>query len=224
MKISPSIYLIQQASGCNVYLVSNDDLALIDAGTSGNLEAVEDYMERLDRKIEALSYIFLTHSHLDHISSAPEIADKAGAKIFAHELDSPYISGRKKRGFFMRIGDFISRKPEFNVDVRVKEGEEIGDFKVIHTPGHTEGSASFLYEEEGALFVGDAIRSKEKIPFGKEGKLSLSPSLFSESVKDMKNSVKRIREIDPDLLLPGHGPPISEDVSVRMDELIEGLD
>lgn len=220
MGISSSVHLIQEASGCNVYLIEDDDLILIDTGTSGNLETVEDYIEGLDRKIEDLTHILLTHSHLDHISSAPEIVDRTGAKTLAHELDSPYISGEKKRGILMRIGDFISRKPKFNVDIQVKGGEEFGNFEVVHTPGHTEGSVSFFYREEEALFVGDTIRSDGKFPFGEEGKLSLSPRIFSESAEDMKTSVKKIREIKPNFLLQGHGPPISEEVIRQLDELI----
>lgn len=220
MRISSSIHWIQEASGCNVYLVESDNLSLIDTGTSGNLGAIEDYIKSLDREIDDLNRILLTHSHLDHISSAPEIVDKTGAKTFAHELDSPYIRGEKKRGILMRIGDFFSRRPEFDVDVRVESGEEIGGFQVIDTPGHTEGSVSFFFEEEGALFVGDAIRGGGRIPFEEEGRFTLSPGIFSESEEDMKNSVEKIRKIETDLILPGHGKPVSKEITRRLDELI----
>ncbi|PTD94693.1 hypothetical protein C9439_01195 [archaeon SCG-AAA382B04] len=146
--------------------------------------------------------------------------DRIGAKTLAHELDSPYISGKKKRNILIRMGDFIFRKPKFNVDIQVEGGGEFRDFEVIHTPGHTEGSVSFFYPKEKALFVGDAIGSGSWHPFGEEGKLSLTPKIFSESTKDMKNSVKKMREIEPNLLLPGHGPPVSEDVIRQLDELI----
>lgn len=220
MRISSSIHLIEEASGCNVYLVENKELTLIDTGMPGNLEAVEEYIEGLDRNMEDLSHILLTHSHFDHVSSAPEIIERTGAKTLAHELDSPYISGKKKRGILIRMGDFIFRKPKFKVDIQGKGGEEFLNFEVINTPGHTEGSVSFFYPKEKALFVGDAIGSDTLYPFGEEGKLSLSPQIFSENTKDMKNSVKRMREIEPNLLLPGHGSPISEEVIRQLDELI----
>lgn len=223
MRITSSIHLIQEASGCNVYLVENDDLTLIDTGTSGNLGKVEEYIKDLDRKIKDLSHILLTHSHLDHVSSAPEIVNRTGAKTLAHKLDSPYINGEKKRGILMKIGDFVSRKPKFNVDIQVSGGEEIKGFEVVHTPGHTEGSASFFYKKKGALFGGDTIRSDGKFPFGEEGSLSLSPRIFSENMAEMKTSVKKIREIKPNFLLPGHGLPISERVSRRLDKLIHNF-
>mgnify|MGYP006302539793 CR=1 FL=1 len=224
MKISPSLHLIDEAGGCNVYLVEGDDLILIDSGTPGNFEPVEKYVESIGREIEDLTHIFLTHSHVDHVSSASKIADRSGAKILAHELDSPYIRGEMGRNILMRAGDFLAGKPKFDVDIAVDGGEVIEGLEVIHTPGHTEGSVSFFYEGEGALFVGDAIRSDGGFPFGSDGNLSLSPKFFSESMGEMKASFEKIREIGPDLLLPGHGPPISEDVGRRLDELNRKID
>ena len=224
MKISSNIHLIREASGCNIYLLESDDLILIDTGTPGNLEVVESYVEGLDREIQELSSVLLTHSHLDHVSSAPEIRSKTGTKIIAHRLDSRYLSGERKRGMLMRIGDLLSRKPNFDVDNFAEDGDEIEGFKIIHTPGHTEGSLSFYYEKERALFVGDGIRSDGKFPFGKRGNLSLSPAFFSESVSEMENSVKKIiNEVEPDLLLPGHGPPVSREIDRKIKELIQGF-
>ena len=119
------------------YITSNGEAAIIDP-----LREVQPYLERLDRDGVKLKYIFETHFHADFVSGHLDLSRKTGA---------PIVYGPNAQPEF----DFIS----------AKDGEvfTLGNvsIKVLHTPGHTMESTSFLLLDENgkehALFSGDTL-------------------------------------------------------------------
>jgi glyoxylase-like metal-dependent hydrolase (beta-lactamase superfamily II) len=76
---------------------------------------------------------------------------------------------------------------------------------VIHTPGHTPGSASFLFERHGALFVGDALYMWN--PMNGSRVPQVGPSFFNVSNESCFVSLEALEPIQADVVLPGHGDP-----------------
>lgn len=138
-----------------------------DPGTSECL--VVDPGDRPERILEALAgkqvrAILLTHRHDDHKGALPEVTAATGAPVMAHELDAPRIYEPIRRGYAspacvaaMAEAVAAGRK----VDRALKEGDEVGlagrTFRVIHTPGHSEGSMCLYCADEKLLFTGDTL-------------------------------------------------------------------
>jgi glyoxylase-like metal-dependent hydrolase (beta-lactamase superfamily II) len=80
------------------------------------------------------------------------------------------------------------------VDIELEEGDKIADFEVIHTPGHTKGGIC-LWDGE-SLISGDTIFAG-----GGVGRMDIGGDY-----NDMKNSVRRLTELDIKNIYPGHGP------------------
>ena len=119
------------------YITSNGEAAIIDP-----LRETEPYMERLQKDNVKLKYIFETHFHADFVSGHVDLAKQTGAAI---------VYGP-------------NAKPDFEF-ISAKDGEEfnIGEvtIKVLHTPGHTMESTTYLLKDETGkdhcIFSGDTL-------------------------------------------------------------------
>jgi hydroxyacylglutathione hydrolase len=111
---------------------------------------------------------------------------------------------------------FVRFKP-VKPDVLLKDGEQVDGLRVIHTPGHTQGSTCLHSEALKAMFVGDALRTDKK----RTPRLPSADMTFN--TEEAKNSVRKIASCEFELLLPGHGPPILADASTKVKELAAGL-
>jgi glyoxylase-like metal-dependent hydrolase (beta-lactamase superfamily II) len=84
------------------------------------------------------------------------------------------------------------------VDRILEEGDKIHDFDVLHTPGHTKGGIC-LYNGE-ILISGDTVFAD-----GGYGRMDIGGNL-----EDMKESLKRLKNLNVKYLLPGHGPWVKD--------------
>lgn len=140
--------------GANTYLAINEDskqAVLIDAGIKA--EAVLEYLEKNGVELVA---ILLTHGHPDHLLSLKEIADATGAPSYMHPEDAKLLEYIPPMLLNMMGLDKLELPEEFLPLEDEQELELAGmDFKVLYTPGHSEGSVCFLVG--GVLFAGDLI-------------------------------------------------------------------
>lgn len=127
----------------NCYLVlGKTSMVLIDPGAQG--DRVVAHMKKLGKQLE---YIFITHGHHDHVGALNAIlAAYPGCPVYIHKEDAK--------------GDEMF--PVSLDDVRImtyKEGDAFTfldmDFHVLHTPGHSKGSVTLLYDD--VLFTGDTL-------------------------------------------------------------------
>lgn len=155
------------------------EAAVIDPGFDG--EKISSLIKNHGLR---LKYIFLTHSHFDHVSAIPELK----------------FTGKNKFG----NNEFkvIMHEKEENsklADIQTKEGDVfyLGKKKieVIETPGHTKGSVCYLFDNK-YLFTGDTMFSN-----GAYGRTDLSGG----SEKDMKESLKKLMKLNEKIkVYPGH--------------------
>ena len=101
--------------------------------------------------------IILTHAHIDHIAGLEDLLAAVGdVPVYIHEAEVPYLGSP-----MLNLSTLIMGQPyTFGGKVQpVKDGDVIRAaglcFKVIHTPGHTDGSSCFLTED--TLFSGDTL-------------------------------------------------------------------
>ena len=135
------------------------------------------------------------------------------AQVAIHEADAPRLAGEKKLkevkgpiGVLLGVMGVFMRFAPVKPDILLKDSDNIFDLKVIHTPGHTDGSIS-LYKENETIFVGDAMRTDS------QGAPHLPSGAMTVDLERAKESVKEISTFQYKALLPGHGPPITQDAS-----------
>ncbi|NVK28415.1 MAG: MBL fold metallo-hydrolase [Flavobacteriia bacterium] len=166
------------------YITSNGEAAVIDP-----LRESEPYLERLERDGVKLKYIFETHYHADFVSGHLDLARKTGATI---------VYGPKSN-------------PSFDAhEATDNEVFKIGDvsLKVLHTPGHTQESSTYLLidenDEERAIFTGDTLF------LGDVGRpdLAIKTDLTQEDLAGMLFDSLRSKIMplpDSITVYPGHG-------------------
>ena len=193
MKISEQVYQIridfqvtpQVQRYVYVYLLMGEKCCLIDAGVAGSEAVISTYMKKLGRDISDIKALFLTHAHPDHIGAAAAIKEISGCEVYASEkeirwfedIDTQYKE-RPIPNFYTLVGDSVK------VDHCIREGQNVKIqqgmmLKVMETPGHSDGSLSWLLDEQRILFCGDAIPALDDVP------------IFTDLVKSQE-SIKRI--------------------------------
>ncbi len=137
-----------------------------------------------------------THGHIDHIGANREIKEKFDIPLCIHRDDEPILKNVLQSELSFFLGAQESPPP----DQYLEEGEtiKIGKFslRVIHTPGHSPGSVSFL--GDGFLLSGDTLF------FGGVGRTDLPGGSWPELVNSIKTKILTMPDEMP--LLPGHGP------------------
>ena len=189
------------SNNCNTYLIDGSERILIDPGHVMHFDHVRKGLAELGLGVEDIDAVIVTHAHPDHIE-AVRLFKGGSARVAMHEMAWQLIAS---------FGPMIDPNMDINIlkpDVFLGEGRmEMGDvaFEVIHTPGHSPGSVSLYWPEKKALFVGDLIFEegigRTDIPGGDGAQL--------------KESIRRMADLDVELLLPGHGGVIRGKTAVQ---------
>lgn len=181
----------------NSYIVIDDstnDAVVIDVPP----DSKDDIKKILENEKANLKEIWLTHSHWDHTGDAPDLRDEKDVPILLHKSDEYRLLDPNSYLGFSIPYKFRAAK----ADSYIKENDElfIGSikFRVIETPGHTEGGVSFYCEEENILIVGDTL-FKDSIG---------RTDLHGGDIHTLLNSIKEKVITLPDStdVYPGHGP------------------
>lgn len=133
---------------------------LIDTGFPGQLEDLRVAMQQVGVSLDQLNVVILTHQDVDHIGSLPDILHQCSQpiKVYAHELDQPYIQGELP----LLKDSHLQNLPIGKVDHILIDGQELpfcGGIQVIHTPGHTPGHISLYLKQSKTLIAGDSMYS-----------------------------------------------------------------
>ncbi|MCD8325440.1 MAG: MBL fold metallo-hydrolase [Lachnospiraceae bacterium] len=140
--------------------------------------------------------ILLTHGHFDHILGAQELRGASGARIYAYAGEDRLL---KDSGLNLSAGNGVGCTVKVNAYLRDQEKFSAAgmECRVIATPGHTEGSCCFYFEESGILVAGDTLFAE-----------SVGRTDFpTGSMSALMRSVKERLFVLPDetKVYPGHG-------------------
>ena len=141
------------AYGTNCFLAydENNIAYFFDCG-GRNLDKVYDFINEHNLN---LKYIVLTHGHGDHIEGLNDLSsDYPEAKVYIGEEEKDFLYNSELSLSDRIFGEIFRFKGDIHT---VKEGDMVGDFKVIDTPGHTIGSKSFYYKNDKILITGDTL-------------------------------------------------------------------
>jgi glyoxylase-like metal-dependent hydrolase (beta-lactamase superfamily II) len=193
----------------NMYLLRVPaGFVLIDAGTGWTVGGTLRQLRGLP-----LTMVALTHAHPDHQGAAHEVCRRFRVPLACHEADADAMEGRRPMEPNNWLVKMLRRGfsgPPHPVSIRFRGGEKVGEWEVVHTPGHTAGHVVFLRRSDGVAVAGDVIRNASVT--GGWGRLALTPDIFNVSPPGALESVRALAMLRPSLLLPGHGPP-SRDIA-----------
>jgi hydroxyacylglutathione hydrolase len=182
MKITETIYTFKHqfrlALGENQYadrfvysyILVSKKVCLIDAGVWGTAPQLQGYLKQIGRSPQEISMVLMTHAHPDHIGGCLAIKKASSASFYAHPADKPWIEDVEKQYRERPILNFFELvEGPVPVSRELKEGDTISwdkgkTIRVLETPGHSLGSISLFFEEEGALFTGDVVPAAGTIP------------------------------------------------------------
>ena len=179
----------------NTYLVVNDEdkeALLIDPG-SANDELDKAVLGVLEQN--RIVYILLTHGHFDHIGGVAHYQKMTGAKVVCEVQDEEFV---KNDAFNLSTLFWCGNWEKFSIDIALKDGDTLPfgkkTIKLLHTPGHTQGSCCYLLGD--ALFSGDTLMCS-----------SIGRTDFATGdVGQMKESLEKLKSICEDYTVyPGHG-------------------
>jgi hydroxyacylglutathione hydrolase len=178
----------------NVFILYEDgseDAVIIDVAQGAR--SLFDRVKELDLK---LVMIINTHGHTDHTAEDELLRELTRAKLAIHELDAYRLALEDEAS--RSLG--IPKKP-IEPDVQLRSGQDIkfgknALLKVLHTPGHTEGSICLYDAKDGQLFSGDTLF---QAGYGRVDGMGSSP-------EEMKSSLKKLLELPGSTeVYPGHG-------------------
>lgn len=237
MKIIPlSVPTPFYVGDVNVYLIREDPVTLIDVGpkTAEASDALRRGLAENGLKFSDIRRILLTHAHEDHCGLAKQVRDEAkNADIFIHKWETGQLVGRLSHESHQRLlhrsgvpeavfnemrelYQKVSLLTDSLADGDLKplnDGEEFefagGSIKVLHTPGHTPGSCSFLRESNRTLVCGDCIL-KRITPNPILSPDPIDPDKRFRSLAEYLVSLAKLRSYSPTLVYGGHGEPVTD--------------
>ncbi len=198
---------------CNQYILRDSDtgeLSLFDAGNGLTLNGLVEGLKRLDLQLDDITRVYITHEHVDHVLGLYHILNKMidnQPQIFAFgETANILRNGIEEKIFPGSIQSFGINAKYFGVkiipinitELTLFESINIGTnfaFKILYTPGHSPGSICYYEERVKILIPGDLIFTG-----GSFGRYDFPGG----SLQKLKESIKRISELDVKYLLPGH--------------------
>jgi glyoxylase-like metal-dependent hydrolase (beta-lactamase superfamily II) len=173
----------------------NGTLVLHEAGNLciDPVDPPEAVLDRLAK--ESVARILITNRN--HTRAANRVRERTGASVSIHPADAAY-----------------ARDQGTSIDVDLEVGQRVGPFTIVGVPGKSPGEVAFHDAANKLLIVGDAMIGNPP------GRLSLLRERVMDDPARLRESVRRLLELDFDVLLVGDGAPIRTGARERLRELV----
>lgn len=150
-----------------------------------------------------IDFVINTHTHADHFSGNAALAKISRAKLAAFELAAPklrdpypFMNAIRSRFApelpFMPVAPGIAPQEP---DLVLKDGDSLGDLRIVHTPGHDTDAVSLFDERTGTLFSGDALQGRGTRSSG---------VAFYQDLEAYLASLDTVEKLAPRRILAGH--------------------
>lgn len=159
-----------------------------------------DYGEQIFQAMKnngfEVAAILLTHGHFDHIWGCSKLRQLTSAPVYAYEGEEEVLQSAH-----LNVSADAGRACTVKANTLLRDGEEVTvegmTFKVIATPGHTQGSCCYYFEEAGMLISGDTLFEDSV------GRTDLPTGSMSTLTRSIKEKLADLP--DETMVYPGHG-------------------
>ena len=222
----------------NVYLIDDDPLTLVDAGPNSgtSFDELQRGIAGLGHRLEDIELVILTHQHIDHLGLVSLVAERSGAEVAAIDVAVPFVENFSSEAqadddfatdIMVRHGipeDVVAALQSVSRAFRawgaavkvtrpLHDGETLAlrdrELCVWHRPGHSPTDTVFHDTDRRILIAADHllghISSNPLITRPRDGSGERPQALVQ-----YLDSLAATREMDVDLVLPGHGDPVTD--------------
>jgi glyoxylase-like metal-dependent hydrolase (beta-lactamase superfamily II) len=224
-------------------LPNSEHWVLIDAGMPGMSRRIQHAAEDRFGKNVPPKAIILTHGHFDHIGNLHTLAEKWNVPIYAAEDEMPYLNGSLSYpppdptvgGGIMAVTSPLFPKGPIDVSRWLRPLPDRGivpempGWRWLATPGHSPGHISLWREEDRALIAGDAfVTTRQESLYAvarQKPEIHGPPMYYTPDWDRSRDSVRRLADLDPDLVVTGHGPAMQgAEMLEALHELADNFD
>jgi glyoxylase-like metal-dependent hydrolase (beta-lactamase superfamily II) len=240
-----------QVGRVNTYLLEDEPLTLIDSGPNSGkaLDELERQLDALGHRIEDLELVIVTHQHIDHLGLVDIIAKRSGAEVAALDLLVPFVENfgadadrddaeaaelMLRHGISEEVvsalrqvtGSFRAWGSKAKVTRPLSDGETLKwrdrHLEVQHRPGHSPSDTVFWDSDRRILIAADHlikhISSNPLISRPLDGSSERTQALVT-----YLESLKRTRELPAEIVLSGHGEPITDHAALIEERFAQAL-
>lgn len=202
-KVDDITIILGKERDSNSYIIGD---TLIDPGSGLNNKYLIDSIEESGIKMDDINKIVNTHCHFDHMGADKYLQDTYGYEIYMHPLDLKTVEEKDDNATV--ASSFGMTVPDLDIKP-LNEYDRIMDYEVLHTPGHTRGG--ICLSNGKSLISGDTLFAG-----GNFGRTDLPTG----NIKEMRESILRLADLDIVQLFPGHGPyaisAVNEQISLAV--------
>lgn len=231
----------------NLCCVGNPDNSgewvLVDTGMPESSNRIVEMVEERFGEDSKPQAIILTHGHFDHVGAVVDLVEKWEIKVYAHEAELPFLTGKQdypEPDGSVEGGLVAKMSPMFpneavnlgsNIEALPDDGSvpHMPGWKWIHTPGHAPGHVSLFREKDRALIAGDAFVTVKQESLYKvmtqKVEINGPPRYLTTDWTAAWESVKKLEELNPAIVVTGHGMPVSgQELSEGLARLVKEFD
>lgn len=204
-QIAPEVFQISlmPRNSINCYIIED---VLVDSGIRSSYATIKKVL----RKIPVYQHV-LTHAHADHQGCSDQVCDEFAIPLLCHPDEVFKTETGMVTKDYPTPQHWVAKLQQkywagqgHKVDRTIIENDEIGNFRVVETPGHSAGHISLFRERDGVLIIGDVATNMNVITTATG--LRLPPNMFTSDQRRNIQSLQKLAKLNPAIICFGHGP------------------
>jgi metallo-beta-lactamase class B len=203
-RIAGDLYYVGTYDLACYLITTSEGHILINTGLSSSAMQIKNSVEQLGFKFSDIKILLTNQAHYDHVGALASIKNMTGAKVMVDEKDAAVLEDGGKSDY--ALGGEKSSYVPLKADELLQNGEDIllggTSLKMLHHPGHTKGSCSFIFETK------DKQRSYKVLIANMPSIVTSSKfseiAAYPEIEKDYAYTIESLKNLDFDIWLASH--------------------
>lgn len=222
-EVTDGVHLLEvgwpEPIGANAYLVDDGEVTLVDAGLPVGRRPLTEEIQTAGYHPAAIDRVLVTHYDLDHVGGLRGLDD--GVPLYLGARDAALVRGSwspplvHPKGVVHRVARRLYPLSNFEVHP-VLDGEQVGGFRALLTPGHNPGHTAFVHDDLDVALLGDLVRERD-------GRFITPPWIDTYDTDRIEASIERVAEESFAYACVGHGSPVGPDADGLIADLAAGL-
>lgn len=201
--------------GTNCYILFDDQQNALIVDPGSEAEVISQLIEEENLTPQA---ILLTHAHYDHIGAVDQIRKQYKINVYLHEREAVWLTDPMLNRSAISMKDAIITDPPEHLLNEKTPSLNISTFScsVIHTPGHSPGSVSYIFDQHDLIISGDVLFHRGV------GRTDLPEGSFEELQHSLREKLYQLP--DHYIVYPGHGEPTTIGEEKQLNPFVPAID